>query len=458
MIHKERIEYLNSKTIQKGDYILYWIQASPRSHYNHALEYAIEKANELKKPLVTYFGISKDFPNANYRHYYFLIQGLKETALSLKKRNIHMVLLQENPAKGAIELSKNAVLTITDRGYLKIQREWREKVASAIECPLIQVETNVIVPVQTASPKEEYSAGTIRKKIQRELDYFMVPVQERSLEKNSLDFDLKTNSKLDSKKFDLENLKKSVKKLKLKDNVGPSIFQGGTKNALQIFHSFIENKLDKFEDLRNDPSEDYLSNMSPYLHFGQISPLYLALEVSKIESPGKDSFLEELIIRRELSMNLAHYNDNYDRFDCLPNWAKKTLLEHQNDIREYSYTLEELETAKTHDPYWNAAQREMVITGKMHGYMRMYWGKKILEWTNDPRNAYDIAVYLNDKYEIDGRDPNGYTGVAWCFGKHDRAWKEREIFGKVRYMNANGLKRKFKIEKYVDRINQLEQN
>lgn len=460
MIHTERIEYLNSNTIQKGDYILYWMQASPRSHYNHALEYAIEKANELEKPIITYFGISKDFPNANYRHYYFLIQGLKETVLSLEKRNIPMVILVENSAKGAIELSKNAILAITDMGYLKIQREWREKVASAIKCPLIQVETNVIVPVQTTSPKEEYSAGTIRKKIQRELDYFMVPIRERILEKSSLGFDLKTYVKWDFKKFDITDLslKKSIEILKLKDNIGPSIFHGGTENALQVFHSFLENKLDKFEDLRNDPAEDYLSNMSPYLHFGQISPLYLALEVSKVESTGKDSFLEELIIRRELSMNLAHYNDNYDRFDCLPDWAQKTLLQHRNDPREYSYSLEELETAKTHDPYWNAAQKEMLITGKMHGYMRMYWGKKILEWSADPQTAYDIAIYLNDKYEIDGRDPNGYAGVAWCFGKHDRAWKEREIFGKVRYMNANGLKRKFKIEKYIDRINNLEQN
>jgi deoxyribodipyrimidine photo-lyase len=456
VIQNERIKFLNSNTIQKGDYVLYWMQASPRSHYNHALEYAIEKANELEKPLIAYFGISNDFPNANYRHFYFLIQGLKETKLSLEKRNIKMVTLQENCAKGAIKLSKNASLVLTDMGYLKIQREWREKVNSTIKCPLIQVESNVIVPVETASPKEEYSAGTIRKKIHRELDYFMVPLKERLLEKSSLDFDLKSNSGYGFKKFDLENLEKSIKNLKLKDYVGPSIFQGGTDNALNLFNLFIENKLDKFEDLRNDPAEDYLSNMSPYLHFGQISPLYLALEVSKIESPGKDSFLEELIVRRELSMNLAHYNDNYDKFDCLPDWAKKTLLEHLNDPREYTYSLEELETAQTHDPYWNAAQKEMVITGKMHGYMRMYWGKKILEWTNDPRNAFDIAVYLNDKYEIDGRDPNGYTGVAWCFGKHDRAWKEREIFGKVRYMNANGLKRKFKIEKYVDRINQLE--
>jgi deoxyribodipyrimidine photo-lyase len=304
-----------------------------------------------------------------------------------------------------------------------------------------------VVPVETASPKEEYSAGTIRRKIQKELDYFMIPLEENLPEKSSLEMDFP--------KFNLENIKKSVERLKLNENLSPCIFKGGTRNALELFQVFLENKLDKFADLRNDPSEDYLSNMSPYLHFGQISPLFMALEVSKTNSPGKDAFLEELIIRRELSMNLAHYNDDYNKFDCLPDWAKKTLLEHRNDQREYNYTLEELENAKTHDPYWNASQKEMVITGKMHGYMRMYWGKKILEWTDDPRNAYNIAIYLNDKYEIDGRDPNGYTGVAWCFGKHDRAWKEREIFGKVRYMNDKGLKRKFKIDNYVDRVNQL---
>lgn len=447
LIQQERIKNLNFKKSQNGDYVLYWMQASPRSHWNHALEYAILKANELEKPLVTYFGITGDFPNSNTRHYHFLLQGLKETSADLEKKNINMVIWNKNPVKGAIEISKDAILTITDMGYLNIQREWRNETATMIDCPLIQVETNVIVPVETASPKEEYSAGTIRRKIQKELDYFMIPLEENLPEISSLE--------LDFKKFNLENIDKSIERLNLNETVSPGIFKGGTKNALKLFRLFMENKLDKFADLRNDPSEDYLSNMSPYLHFGQISPLFLALEVSKTNSPGKDAFLEELIIRRELSMNLAHYNENYNKFDCLPDWAKKTLLEHRDDSREYTYTLEELENAKTHDPYWNASQKEMVITGKMHGYMRMYWGKKILEWTDDPRNAYDLAIYLNDKYEIDGRDPNGYTGVAWCFGKHDRAWKEREIFGKVRYMNDKGLKRKFKIDNYVDRVNQL---
>jgi deoxyribodipyrimidine photo-lyase len=192
--------------------------------------------------------------------------------------------------------------------------------------------------------------------------------------------------------------------------------------------------------------------MSPYLHFGQISPLEIALEVSNTNSPGSESYLEELIVRRELSMNFVFYNDNYDNIECLPNWAKETLELHAMDPRDYNYSFRELEKAATHDPFWNAAQYEMTKFGKMHGYMRMYWGKKILEWTDSPEEAYNICVTLNDKYELDGRDPNGYTGVAWCFGKHDRAWKEREIFGKVRYMNDKGLRRKFDIEEYVQRI------
>jgi deoxyribodipyrimidine photo-lyase len=200
--------------------------------------------------------------------------------------------------------------------------------------------------------------------------------------------------------------------------------------------------------LRNDPNENYVSNLSPYLHFGQISPLYIALQISRSSGKAVDAFLEELIIRRELSMNFIHFNPKYDSFSGLPAWAKMTLLEHQEDPRKYLYTREELEKALTHDPYWNAAQKEMVITGKMHGYMRMYWGKKILEWTATPQQAFDTALYLNNKYELDGRDPNGFTGVAWCFGKHDRPWARRPIFGNIRYMSEDGLKRKFDADKY----------
>ena len=195
--------------------------------------------------------------------------------------------------------------------------------------------------------------------------------------------------------------------------------------------------------------------MSPYLHFGQISPLYIALEVLKTSGKAQDVFIEELIVRRELSHNFVFYNDKYDSFDCLPPWAKRTLNFHKVDKREYIYTLRDFESAKTHDPYWNAAQKEMVLTGKMHGYMRMYWGKKILEWSRTPQTGFKIALELNNKYELDGRGANAFAGVAWCFRKHDRAWADRPVFGKVRYMNAAGLKRRFDADAYVEKINSL---
>jgi len=219
---------------------------------------------------------------------------------------------------------------------------------------------------------------------------------------------------------------------------------------------FIGQRLEDYDVARNDPNLEGVSNLSPYLHFGQISPLYIALKVRAAAGKGKDAYLEELIVRRELSFNFVYYNDQYDSYACLPPWARRTLDYHAADAREYAYSQEEFETAGTHDPYWNAAQKQMVLTGKMHGYMRMYWGKKILEWTKSPEEGFRMALYLNNKYELDGRDPNGFAGVAWCFGKHDRAWAERPVFGKIRYMNAAGLRRKFDADAYVEKIQRLE--
>ena len=226
-------------------------------------------------------------------------------------------------------------------------------------------------------------------------------------------------------------------------------FHGGTVEAKNRLEKFIGNKLNRYDVLRNDPNEDGLSNLSPYFHFGQISPLYIALQVNQYSGSGVEAFMEELIVRRELSINFVQFNQQYDCFNGLSEWAKRSLNEHKEDLREYVYSLAELEKAQTHDRYWNAAQNEMIVTGKMHGYMRMYWGKKILEWTACPEEAFSIAKYLNNKFELDGRDANGFAGVAWCFGKHDRPWGSRQIFGNIRYMSANGLKRKFDADKYA---------
>lgn len=448
MIHLSRIKVLKNCSPSSGRYILYWMQASQRSEYNHALEYAIEKANELNKPLVVFFGITDKFPDANQRHYSFMLEGLGETASALYKRGIQMIVRQVSPEKGAFELSQDAVLTITDRGYCKIQKKWRLWLARKISGPFIQVESDVIVPVETASPKEEYSAGTFRPKLQKLLDAYLVPLKKRTLRKNSLSLTFDT--------LEIKDTESILQQLKVNRNVSRAKeYSGGTASAKKRLLYFIMEKCNDLEKLRNDPSLDYLSHMSPYLHFGQVSPLYIALQIKKAAPKDSNVYLEELIVRRELGINFVQYNSHYDCFEGLPAWAKKTLLDHKRDKREYTYSLDTLENADTHDPYWNAAQNEMVLGGKMHGYMRMYWGKKILEWSPEPEEAFFQANYLNNKYSLDGRDPNGYTGVAWCFGKHDRAWKERPIFGKVRYMNAKGLERKFNMNEYVRKISQL---
>jgi len=276
----------------------------------------------------------------------------------------------------------------------------------------------------------------------------MIPMHHTRPKHNSLG--------LTFKGFDISDLEVSLSQLILDRSVPAAPeFAGGTASAKKRLRHFLAHKIDRFADLRNHPNLDYTSGLSPYLHFGQISPLYVALQADKTESPGKASFLEELIVRRELSFNYVHYNPKYDAYEGLAPWALRTLNFHKRDKREYLYTLEQFEQANTHDLYWNAAQQEMVLTGKMHGYMRMYWGKKILEWSASPQEGFNIALALNNKYELDGRDPNAFAGVAWCFGQHDRAWGERPVYGKVRYMNANGLKRKFDIEAYVEKVSCL---
>ncbi|MHC4987030.1 MAG: deoxyribodipyrimidine photo-lyase [Planctomycetota bacterium] len=451
MIQPERIWELNDCPVQDRGVVLYWMQAAQRAEWNHALEYAIRLANERGKPVAAAFSLTDDFPEANERHYAFMLEGLKETQAALAKRNIQLVILHGTPEETIPKSAKDADILITDDGYLRIQQQWRQKIADTVDCRMIEVAANVIVPVETASEKENFSAGTLRPRIHRQLDKYLVPLKHTKPKHSSLNLDIKS--------FEISDIDAVLKKLKIDRTVKPSpLFTGGTSQAKKRLKKFIKDKLDDYDTKRNDPMQDCQSNMSPYLHFGQISPLYIALEILKTTSPGKDSFLEELIVRRELSHNFLYYNSRYDQYDALPDWVLRTLNFHAKDKRQYVYSQAQFENAQTHDPCWNAAQMEMVITGKMHNYMRMYWGKKILEWAKNPKTAFKIALYLNNKYELDGRDPNGFAGVAWCFGKHDRAWGQRPVFGKVRYMNAAGLKRKFNTDEYVKKIDALKRN
>ena len=451
MIHAERVQFLNDENARSGDYVLYWMQHAQRAAYNHALEYAIREANGRGLPVLAVFGITQRFPAANARSYAFMLEGLRETQQALRDRGIQLVVRLQPPMEAVEALSSAAALAVTDRGYLRIERHWREQVARRLPCRLAQVESDVVVPVETASDKEEYAAYTIRPRIHKHLDKFLIGMESTSVERDSLG--------LDEAGTDLGDVDGLLERMRINRSAERvDTFSGGASQAEALLDDFIAHKLHHYADGRNEPSEDYLSHMSPYLHFGQISPLYIALRVREAESGAQENvnaYLEELIVRRELSMNFCHYDSDYDSLACLPDWARETLEEHAHDEREYVYTLEEFEAARTHDPYWNAAQREMMLTGKMHGYMRMYWGKKILEWSPTPEAAHRTALELNNRYELDGRDPNGFTGVAWCFGKHDRAWKERPVYGKTRYMSAGGLERKFDIGAYVRKVQRL---
>jgi deoxyribodipyrimidine photo-lyase len=450
-IHPARIQQLNDIPARKGDYVLYWMQQSQRAAWNHALEYAIDRANRLNLPLVAGFGLTDAYPEANLRHYTFMLEGLAETAAALADRGIQLVIRKGSPPDVALDLGRRAALMVCDRGYLRHQRQWRVQVARNADCPVIQVETDGVVPVATASPKAQYAARTIRPRLHRVLADFLMPLSARSVKKSSLHLSFPGLDSADPKTL--------LETLSLDRTVPPvsRFFPGGTSHAEKRFQAFLENSLKNYETNGNQPQTDDISHMSPYLHFGQISPLYLALAVMNVGrslADARDAFMEQLIIRRELAINFVQYTPDYDSFDCIPGWAKKTLADHESDPRQFIYTADDLAQAKTHDPYWNAAMMEMTCTGFMHNYMRMYWGKKILEWSPTAQQAHATTLALNNRYFLDGRDPNSYTGVAWLFGVHDRAWADRPIFGKVRYMAASGLERKCDIHAYVAKIKQ----
>lgn len=444
MIHPARIHQLNDKPARNGGFVLYWMQQSQRAEWNHALEYAVERANALNLPVAVVFGLMDNYPEATERHYAFMLEGLSETFQTLEKRGIGAFIGRGNPADVALKAGRDAALIVCDMGYLRHQAEWRAKVAEQAGCEVVEIESDVIVPVEIASDHAEYMARTIRPKLLKRLDEFLQPLKS---------VPVSTGWKRgEDTASTLEKMNSNVDAVSSPRSSFPR-FKGGPSEAKKRLKKFIAESLAVYEKHSNQPQTDDISMLSPYLHFGQISPLYVALEIQKADP--KSRFLEQLIVRRELAMNFVWFTPDYDRFSCLPDWAKLTLKNHAKDKRETIYSREQLEQSQTHDPYWNAAMTEMRVTGFMHNYMRMYWGKKVLEWSRSPEEAFETLLAINNKYFLDGRDPNSYAGVAWVFGKHDTAWAERPIFGKTRYMNAAGLKRKCDIEGYVEKVKRV---
>jgi len=432
-----------------GACVVYWMQRSQRAVDNLALDVAIDAGNALGKPVVTFFAPVSFYPNANLRAYRFLAEGIPGMAAALERRNVGFV-LRRSPDHSLLKFcgEARAALVVGDENPMREPERWRKIAAQKLQIPLWTVDSDVIVPSRLIE-KEQYAAFHLRRRLAAHLERFIVkPANPRArvawqkpanLHSLPPDFDI-------AKDWQLDRTVAAV-----------HTFKGGTKEAMRLLAEFVDRKLKHYARDRNHPELDGTSRLSPYLHFGHISPLTIALAVqeSAARKQDKESFLDELLVWRELAINFVTYNANYDNFESGENWAHRTLAEHARDPRPYLYTENQLENAETHDALWNAAQRQMVTTGWMHNYMRMYWGKKILEWSRTPSEAYRTAIMLNDKYELDGRDPNGYAGVAWSVvGKFDRPWFTRPIFGQIRYMSGASTGKKFDSHRYIEQQTQ----
>lgn len=449
-----------------GDHVVYLMSRDQRTQDNHALLAAQELALEHKLPLVVVFNLHSKIGERAYEHAEFMLKGLEEVAENLAKKDIHFLLTTDDILEKTLQ-SLNPAALYADFSPLKGPRQRIKELAKTLGCATYVVDTHNIIPVWKASEKQEFAAHTFRRKVHAHLEHFLQApgeLQKHPHTSNSLPPTLDF-----SEGYDFIKKHYPVRHITL-------AAEPGEKAAAKALADFIDNRLENYSAARNNIAQDGQSQLSPYLHFGQLASLRIALEVlytvdarpllfdepkmandngKPTADTGMNALYEEMIVRKELSDNFCFYSNDYKSLAGAPDWAKKTLAEHANDPREHSYSFEQLEKGETHDTIWNAAQQELTNTGKLHGYLRMYWAKKILEWTDSAEQALEFTIILNDRYSIDGGDPNGYVGILWSIGGlHDRPWAEREIFGKIRYMNAGGLRRKFDVDAYVARVTQ----
>jgi deoxyribodipyrimidine photo-lyase len=452
--------------------VIWWIQRDQRMTDNWTCFEARKLAALINRPLVAVFCLQSNFLGAPAYAYRFMLSGLTELNQELERQKIPFIVIDnslsatssESPGEKIVELASRiqAAAVVTDFNPLKNVLFWKKQAADKLTCGLIEVDSHNIVPCRQASQKQEFAARTFRPKINRQLSFWLTEfpkIDEPISQQHNFWCDLLSDN---TKNTDYLYLRNCLNKTKETFDSIPNharadleLPESGQKVAFTKLNKFIKYNLE-FYPLRNDPNIDAVSGMSPYLHFGQISAQRIALEIKKVTQENSRFFeaatdyLEELIIRKELSDNYCFYNHNYDNIDGFPAWGIKTLMTHKHDIRPYIYSQEQLERGLTHDPLWNAAQKNLMTRHEMPGYLRMYWAKKILEWTHSPEEALRITIQFNDSYALDGRDPNGYTGAAWSIGGvHDRPWAERPVFGQIRLMTLSGCRRKFDVDKWI---------
>lgn len=447
MVNIKRVRNLKKGRAAKGP-VLYWMSRDQRVRDNWALAYAIELAENEGYSVMVVFNLVDNYLGSTWRQYDFLLQGLKKVETELASLNIPFIVLIGSPVITIPPFIRHHQVSrmVVDFDPLTIKQKWRHQVCEQTDIPVDEVDAHNIVPCRIVSDKEETYASSFRAKIRRLLPEFLDEYPPLIRQRET---------------FHTQRINWNAIAIALKvdHSVRPvEWLTPGERGSRAILDKFLDGPINAYAHKRNDPNENCVSGLSPYLHFGHISAQRIALKIIHEipQNEHSEAFLEELIVRRELSDNFCFYNPNYNNTTAFKPWAYQTLNNHRADKREYEYTAEQFELAGTHDSLWNAAQLQMVYSGTMPGYLRIYWAKKILEWSSDPETALQTAIKMNDKYQLDGRDPNGYTGCGWSIGGiHDRAWGERKIFGKIRYMNRQGCERKFDVPRYISRIKKL---
>jgi deoxyribodipyrimidine photo-lyase len=454
----ERVRRLNDAAMQPGKYILYWTQMNRRADSNHGFAYAAGLANEARLPLLVYEGLTCSYPHANDRFHTFVLEGVPENQRRFRALGagycFHLRRRHADPDDAFYRLAKHAAAVVTDDYPTFVAREYNARVPTELLIPYFVVDSSCILPMNLFG-KLEYAAYTLRPKIKAQLAEHLAPVAPVRLNRM---FEL-PESKLHR---DVSgNIAELVASCDINHAIGPSTaFRGGSVEARRRLRFFLRKNLARYARESNQPAAHATSNLSPYLHFGHIAALRIAMEVRDHARKHKliaDEFLEELIVRRELAFNFARHAQSVESIEVLPGWARRTLARHDRDIRPFLYSPGRLERAETHDHLWNATQKEMLLRGKIHGYYRMYWGKKIIEWTPSHAEALAFMISIHDRYALDGRDPNTYANILWCFGLHDRPWVKRPVFGQIRYMSYEGMKRKTDVEAYIREIRLLEE-
>ena len=465
-----------------GDYVLYWMQINRRFHYNFALEYAVGWANKLGKPLLILEAFSCDYPWATDRTHTFMMQGMKEHTEYAHSKDLNYISFVEEEAgqykKLLFDLTSKASLLITDEYPVFIMRQRNESYSQELSIPYISVDSNGLIPLGITE-KDPYSAYLFRKIMQKNfIEAFTNPPAKDPLDdlKNRERIEIDTSIVRDLSKAEnlFNNMKSFISALDIDHTVKPIEWHGGRSAALGMLGHFVQHALLEYDDKRNHPDEKKTRQLSAWLHFGKISEYEIVKTVMDYQpkgwdldkitynngskggffngDPNIDGFLDEVITWREVGFHFAHHRPDYDQFESLPDWALQTLNEHKNDPREWIYSYDQLAASETHDEIWNAAQTQLREEGIIHNYLRMLWGKKVIEWTPDPKAALQYLIKMNNTYAIDGRDPNSYSGIFWCFGRFDRAWQEREIFGKLRYMTSDSARKKVKLNQYLNRF------